>query len=97
MMYKGKELKEYISEEPIFFDPPKRMLCWDDDTNSPVKCLAFSYDGRMSMPVYATRDVTIEKGSRIAQFCIMEQQPKLVFEEGTLEGADRGGFGSTGN
>ena len=48
------------------------------------------------MPVYATRDVTIEKGSRIAQFRIMEQQPKLVFEEGALGGADRGGFGSTG-
>lgn len=55
MKYNGKELKEYRSEEPIFFDPPKRMLCWDDDTNSPVECLAFSYDGRMSMPVVATR------------------------------------------
>ena len=48
------------------------------------------------MPVYATRDVTIEKGSRIAQFRIMEQQPTLTFEEGPLDGADRGGFGSTG-
>ena len=55
MKYNGKELKEYRSEEPVFFDPPKRMLCWDDDTNSPVECLAFSYDGRMSMPVVATR------------------------------------------
>jgi dUTP pyrophosphatase len=48
------------------------------------------------MPVYATRDVTIEKGCRIAQFRIMEQQPKLTFEECSLDGADRGGFGSTG-
>lgn len=55
MKYNGKELKEYSSEEPVFFDPPKRMLCWDDDTNSPVECLVFSYDGRMSMPVVATR------------------------------------------
>ena len=47
-------------------------------------------------PAYATRDVTIEKGARIAQFRIMENQPKLVFEECRLEGADRGGFGSTG-
>ena len=46
--------------------------------------------------MYATRDVTIEKGSRIAQFRIMEQQPKLTFEECSLDGADRGGFGSTG-
>ena len=48
------------------------------------------------MPVYATRDVTIEKGSRIAQFRIMEIQPTLTFEEGALDAADRGGFGSTG-
>jgi len=26
----------------------------------------------------------------------MEIQPTLTFEEGVLEGADRGGFGSTG-
>jgi dUTP pyrophosphatase len=48
------------------------------------------------MPVYATRDVVIEKGSRIAQFRIMEQQPKILFEESALEDKDRGGFGSTG-
>lgn len=48
------------------------------------------------MPVYATEDVIIEKGSRIAQFRIMEIQPKLEFEEGVLADKDRGGFGSTG-
>ena len=40
--------------------------------------------------------VTIEKGCRIAQFRIMEIQPTLTFEECPLDGADRGGFGSTG-
>jgi len=49
------------------------------------------------MPVYATRDVTIEKGARIAQFRIMENQPQLKFlRVAHLEGPDRGGFGSTG-
>ncbi len=49
------------------------------------------------MPVYATRDVTIEKGARIAQFRIMENQPQLKFlRVEHLEGPDRGGFGSTG-
>lgn len=48
------------------------------------------------MPVYATEDVVIEKGSRIAQFRIMEIQPRLEFEEGELSDKDRGGFGSTG-
>ena len=48
------------------------------------------------MPVLATEDVTIEKGSRIAQFRIMENQPKLNFVETVLEDKNRGGFGSTG-
>lgn len=49
------------------------------------------------MPVYATRDTVIHVNDRVAQFRIMENQPKIVFDEvAHLEGADRGGFGSTG-
>ena len=48
------------------------------------------------MAVYATEDTTIEKGSRIAQFRVIENQPKLNFVESELTGEDRGGFGSTG-
>ena len=49
------------------------------------------------MPVYATRDTVIEKGDRICQFRIMENQPHIVFEETeSLENGDRGGFGTTG-
>ncbi len=49
------------------------------------------------MPVYATRDVTIEKNARICQFRIVRNQPQLDFVRvEKLEGADRGGFGSTG-
>ena len=50
------------------------------------------------MPVYATRDTVIEFGERICQFRIMENQPAITFAEvERLEGADRGGFGSTGS
>ena len=48
------------------------------------------------MAVYATEDTTINKGERIAQFRIIENQPKLNFVESELTGQDRGGFGSTG-
>lgn len=49
------------------------------------------------MPVYATRDVTIEFNDRICQFRIIENQPKINFIEcNELEETDRGGFGSTG-
>lgn len=49
------------------------------------------------LPVYATRDTIIEVNDRIAQFRIVENQPKIVFEETAHLGNDsRGGFGSTG-
>ena len=48
------------------------------------------------MPVYATRDTVIQKGDRICQFRIMENQPEIVFQETEfLENKDRGGFGTT--
>ena len=59
-----------------------------------------SYCGDNDMwmwPAYATRDVVVHKNDRICQFRIMENQPKIEFEEvKLLEGRDRGGFGSTG-
>lgn len=49
------------------------------------------------MPVLAMRDTEIHINDRICQFRIMQNQPKLVFEEvSSLGGCDRGGFGSTG-
>ena len=49
------------------------------------------------LPVYATRDTVIEKGDRICQFRVFENQPPIEFEEAEeLSDVDRGGFGSTG-
>lgn len=49
------------------------------------------------MPVYAVRDTQIHVNDRICQFRIMENQPKLVFDEVEhLDHDDRGGHGSTG-
>ena len=59
-----------------------------------------SYQGdsdQWRRPVYATRDVTIEKNARICQFRIVRNQPPLAFTRVEhLDGPDRGGFGSTG-
>lgn len=49
------------------------------------------------MSVLAMKDTTICKGDRVCQFRIMEHQPDLEFEVvESLNNADRGGFGSTG-
>ena len=49
------------------------------------------------MPVLAIRDTEIHVNDRICQFRIMEHQSVISFEEcNTLNGTDRGGFGSIG-
>lgn len=49
------------------------------------------------MPVIALRDTKINKGDRICQFRIVKKMEPVDFiEADTLEGVDRGGFGSTG-
>lgn len=54
-------------------------------------------DDQWMMPVYATRDTVINFNDRIAQFRIVENQPRLEFKVVEhLEEENRGGFGSTG-
>ena len=49
------------------------------------------------VPMYATRDCVVHKNDRICQFRIMENQPKILFEQvDHLDDTNRGGFGSTG-
>lgn len=96
MNYEGKELREYRSKEPVFFDPPKRMLCWDDDTNRPVKCLAFSYDGRMSMPVVAAQEASTRQIPEAWPHCAEipeEYYALVVVEHRAVSGINRYGLG----
>lgn len=68
-------------------------------TNS-VAVIDESYCGdedQWFFPAYALRDTEIHLNDRICQFRIMEHQPSLSFVAvSKLEGANRGGFGSTG-
>lgn len=53
----------------------------------------------LSIPVYAIRDTEIKINDRICQFRIQKHQPKIIFEELSIDemnGEARGGFGSTG-
>ena len=68
-------------------------------TNS-MGVVDYTYRGdndQWHVPMYATRDVHVDKNTRICQFRIMKNQPPLVFTRVEhLTGPDRGGFGSTG-
>lgn len=48
-------------------------------------------------PALATRDVLIEKNSRICQFRVQRKMDNVrIYPVDNLEGANRGGFGSSG-
>lgn len=62
-----------------------------------IDCSYCGDNDQWFMPVYAVRDTQIHINDRICQFRIMENQPKLFFDEvESLDNADRGGHGSTG-
>ena len=62
-----------------------------------IDCSYCGDNDQWFMPVYAVRDTQIRVNDRICQFRIMENQPKIVFDEvGHLDHDDRGGHGSTG-
>lgn len=62
-----------------------------------IDCSYCGDEDMWRMPVYATRDTVIHQNDRICQFRIVENQPKITFDEvESLGNADRGGFGSTG-
>lgn len=54
-------------------------------------------DDQWFLPAYALRDTQISFNDRICQFRIMKHQPAFDFVEvESLDGNNRGGFGSTG-
>ena len=62
-----------------------------------IDCSYCGDNDQWFMPVYAVRDTQIHVNDRICQFRIMENQPKIIFDEvAHLDKADRGGHGSTG-
>lgn len=62
-----------------------------------IDCSYCGDNDQWMMPVLAVRDTHISVNDRICQFRIMKNQPVIAFDEvAALEGADRGGFGSTG-
>ena len=62
-----------------------------------IDCSYCGDNDQWFMPVLAVRDTHISCNDRVCQFRIMENQPKINFEQvECLMNGDRGGFGSTG-
>lgn len=62
-----------------------------------IDCSYCGDNDQWFMPVYAVRDTEIHVNDRICQFRIMENQPRIVFDEvKSFNNKDRGGHGSTG-
>jgi len=58
MKYKGTELKEFSSETPVVFDPPKKMLAWDNGIiDTPRLTLATAYIPGRFYPVIGASTV----------------------------------------
>ena len=56
MKYKGIELNEFESGKPVVFDPPKRMLVWNDGNNEPATEQVFAFIPNRCYPVIGTYD-----------------------------------------
>lgn len=56
MKYNGIELKEFTSDKPVVFDPPKKMLCWDNNFDVPKEQEVVAYLPLMSIPVFTAFD-----------------------------------------
>ena len=54
MKYKGIELKEFESEKPVVFDPPKLMLVWNGCDNEPFKENVVAFIPNRCCPVIGT-------------------------------------------
>jgi len=62
-----------------------------------IDCSYCGDNDQWFVPMMAMRDTEAHVNDRICQFRIMENQPKLIFNEVEhLDYKDRGGFGSTG-
>ena len=51
MKYKGIELNEFKSGNPVVFDQPKRMLIWNDGDDEAVEYNVFAFIPKIHFPV----------------------------------------------
>lgn len=59
MQYNGIELKEFTSDKPVVFNPPRKMLVWDHLSSQDSKeRIVYAYVPRLPMPAVICDDYT---------------------------------------
>ncbi len=48
--YNGMELEEFISNKPIFFEPPKKCVVWFGPGDEPIETEVYECDPRIKAP-----------------------------------------------
>lgn len=66
MKYKGIELREFTSDKPVVFDPPRKMLVWDGLSDSPVEVEVYAFMPAWRYPV-ATANQTFAHCAEIPE------------------------------
>lgn len=51
MKYKGIELKEFTSDKPVLFDPPRKMLVWNRNESEVIATFVFAFCPSHVLPV----------------------------------------------
>lgn len=96
----GVSMKLPDGYEALVIPRSSTFKTWGIRQTNSVGLIDNSYCGDTDIwmfPAEATRDVLIEKNSRICQFRIQRKMGKLRFDTvDKLEDVDRGGFGSSG-
>lgn len=54
MKYQGIELKEFTSDKPVVFDPPKEVAVWDYERDTPFRGNMYAYLPESDYPVKCT-------------------------------------------
>lgn len=66
MEYNGIELKEFASDKPIAFDPPRKMVVWNDSSGDLITSVIYAYLPGLSCPV-VTRGVRFQHCAEIQE------------------------------
>jgi len=68
MNYKGIELKEFASDEPIIFDQPKEMLVWDYESSAePSRAKVYAYLPNQDYPFQTASRYNFKHGAELSK------------------------------